>query len=430
MRPTNLLLALSLLACGGDPSSTPPTSERPSADGADAGTAGGSIGSAAPGGDAAAPPAAASPAAALTFEPLDADGDCAGLLPERAPEPVTVTVDPAGGTCAAGTSDGTGAVALPVVREGGAARWQVYGSDGAPRGAFDAQPAVVPAPAGFHALVVHPGAAGGDPRVEHVLFGADGGAVVASRVTPDPLERTAFGWDLSADPGGGAFVVVRSTHLRGNHWSVVDAHRFAGGGQARWPGGVAVGSDDSAMEPMFLGGGVSTRGESLVLAQDSAFLDASWLDADGHGLAASDREERSDDVVGPGVEHAIDVVPLLDGGVAVRSDGTFRRAYAHLATTSSPLPGWLAERAASTFRFTRGEAGYAVFPAAGRPSADCTQRIDLVSPTGRLCGRVVLREEGSACTTGAVDQGWDGTVVQQSGRSACAYRVWPRLLAR
>lgn len=44
--------------------------------------------------------------------------------------------------------------------------------------------------------------------------------------------------------------------------------------------------------------------------------------------------------------------------------------------------------------------------------------------------RVVLREAGTGCTTGAVDQGWDGTVVQQSGKDACTYRYWPGLLGR
>jgi hypothetical protein len=65
----------------------------------------------------------------------------------------------------------------------------------------------------------------------------------------------------------------------------------------------------------------------------------------------------------------------------------------------------------------------------GTLSADCTQSIELLAPSGRLCGRIVLHEDGAGCTTGEVDQGWDGTVVQQSGHDACRYRWWPRLLA-
>jgi hypothetical protein len=432
MRPASLLLALSLLACEGDPASTPPPSGPSPGNGSNGSDPAGTPTNQAPDlpGEQPAGVPVGDPLAPASFELVDASGDCAGLVPDRAPEPVVVRRDPAAGSCGAGVSDGTGSVAIAALREGGLATFQVYGPDGARRDAFDAEPGIVPTSSGWLGIDVRPHPAGGDPLVDHVAFGPDGRAGTRTTVSPDREARTSFRWDLSPDPEGGSFVVIRSTHLFGNHWSAVEAHRFDGGGAPRWPGGVPAGGDDSAMEPMFLGGGVSTRGEALLLAQDSAFLDATWFDRNGHDLAASDREERSDDVVGPGVEHDIDVLPLLDGSVAVRSNGTFRRAYAHLATTSAPLPAWLAERATSSFRFTRGNAGYAVFPPPGRPSADCTQRIELVSASGRVCGRVVLREEGSACTGGAVDQGWDGTVVQQSGRDACTYRFWPRLLAR
>jgi hypothetical protein len=37
-------------------------------------------------------------------------------------------------------------------------------------------------------------------------------------------------------------------------------------------------------------------------------------------------------------------------------------------------------------------------------------------------------DDATGCSTGAIDQGWDGTVVQQSGKDACTYRWWPGLL--
>ena len=104
------------------------------------------------------------------------------------------------------------------------------------------------------------------------------------------------------------------------------------------------------------------------------------------------------------------------------------RIYPRLATRTVPLPDWLAARSAWTFRITRGNAGYAVFPPPGAASADCTQAFALVAPSGRLCLRVTLREDGAGCTTGALDQGWDGTVVQQSGHDPCTFRWWPGLL--
>jgi hypothetical protein len=36
--------------------------------------------------------------------------------------------------------------------------------------------------------------------------------------------------------------------------------------------------------------------------------------------------------------------------------------------------------------------------------------------------------DAGPCTTGAIDQGWDGTVVQQASADACTYRWWPRML--
>jgi hypothetical protein len=239
----------------------------------------------------------------------------------------------------------------------------------------------------------------------------------------------AFRWELAPDPAGGSLVVTRMTSLGGNHWSRVDAHRFAASGDHA---DAAVEVVPSPSEPLFFGGGVSTSGDALVLAQHSAQLDVAWIARGASGPIAAATAERVEDsaaVVGAGLTHALDLLPLLDGGVAVRSDGTWRRRYDHLATVSGALPDWLAQRPDWSFRFTRGNRGHAAFPPPGRASADCTQSIDLVSPSGLLCGRVTLREEGSGCTTGVVDQGWDGTVVQQSGNDPCTYRWWPRLLA-
>jgi hypothetical protein len=110
-------------------------------------------------------------------------------------------------------------------------------------------------------------------------------------------------------------------------------------------------------------------------------------------------------------------------------NGAYTLRLAHHSLAREDPPAWLTSREGWTFRFTRGNRGYASFEPAGRSAPDCTQRIDLVSPGGRLCGRITLREEGSGCVTGNLDQGWDGTVVQQSATDACSFRWWPRLLA-
>ena len=417
MRPAMRVCALALLlACHG---AAPAGTGAPSSGG---------------GPDAPGSPGEAPGGAAVTFERLDDGGDCAGVVPARAVEPVVVRRVPAPGeACTGGTTDGTGSLALGARGPSGATRWQVLGPDGAPRGGFSADAPLLAQPSGWHAIASTGAAGGEDAAAELLAVGPDGRVLRRELVTPDPSAAVYPRWSLGADPAGGSLAAVRSTALAGNHWSsVVALRRDAAGGPA-WPAAARVWTVPSALEPMFLAGGVSTRGDALVLSQRSAFLDVSWLEPrDGAPVAgaAAEQAEPSAPVVGTSLAPVIELAPLLDGGLAVRADGTFRRAYAHRATTSSALPPWLAERAVWSIRFTRGNAAYAALPPAGQVSADCTQRIDLLSASGRLCGRAVLREEGGGCTTGAVDQGWDGTVVQQSGKDACTFLLWPRLLAR
>jgi hypothetical protein len=399
-----------LLACGG--------LDGPAADSAGAPALGES---AAP----ATPQAAGVPgSAALTIERLDGDGECAALVPDSAPEPITVQLTaPDGGTCLGGTADGTGAVALAVRDGEGGLSWQARSADGRLLGTFAAR-TLVAAPDGWQGL------AGDGEVIDHVSIAPDGRVRRSSAISPNPAERTGFRFELAQDPSGGSVVLFRSVTVAGNHWNALDAFRFDASGAPRWPEPVAVSSDPDASEPYFMAAGVSTTGAALLLFQDSAFLRARWVEPSGARYADTADPEASDDVVGEGLRHDLEVAPLLDGSLAIRSDGTWRRRYAPLASRSEPLPSWLGERAGWSYRFTRGNAGYAVLEAAGRASPDCAQRIDLVAPSGRLCGRVTLRESGTDCTTGALDQGWDGTVVQQSGTNACTVRWWPRLLAR
>ncbi len=414
-RPLVLVLGSSalaaVLACGGG--TTPAASPDPGTAAVDAPSAVG------PG----TTPGAAT-ASSLSVERLDAAAECDALVPTSAPEPVTVRLTaPAGGTCVAGNADGTGAVALGVRDAAGALTWQATSRDGRPLGTFAAE-ALVAAPDGWQGL------AGVDGAVEHLSVAPDGRVRRASPISPDPALRTGFRSRLAQDPQGGSVVLFRSVTVAGNHWNALDAFRFDASGAPRWPEAVPVSSDPDAAEPYFMAAGVSTTGSALMLFQDSAYLRARWVEPSGAAVADAGEPEASAAVVGEGLSHDVDVAPLLDGGLAVRSDGAWLRRYAPLATRSEPLPSWLAERARWGYRLTRGNAGYAALEPAGEASPDCAQRIELVAPSGRLCGRITIRESAQGCTTGALDQGWDGTVVQQSGKDACTFRWWPGLLAR
>jgi hypothetical protein len=167
--------------------------------------------------------------------------------------------------------------------------------------------------------------------------------------------------------------------------------------------------------------GISNAGEALVLEFGSGGgLTVRWLGRDGAPAAPA-----ATDPNGSGGQ----LLPLLDGSLVVAQGTGYTRRYPHLATASVPAPAWLSARVNQTFRFTRGNRGYAFFPPAGQNSADCTQAVEVLAPSGRRCARLTFRRDGNACVTGSIDQGWDGTVVQQASSGACGWRSWPGLLA-
>jgi hypothetical protein len=184
------------------------------------------------------------------------------------------------------------------------------------------------------------------------------------------------------------------------------------------------------------GVGVSILGEALAI-EDGATGSLSgrsilhWVRPDGSHARPPADEGDSYALLG---SSEIELAPLLDGSIAVRAAGTeWTRRYRHLADRSEPGPAWLTGRSQWTFRNTRGNRGYAFFPQSGwrgETSADCSQAVELRAPSGRLCGEVTLMNPGGPCRTGYADQGWDGTVIERNARETCAYRWWPRLLAK
>jgi hypothetical protein len=420
VRAPTVVLLMWALACGGRDPSPPPAQPAPPAPPSSPSSP---TTPATPGDPAPAPSAPA----AVTFERLDASGECDGLVPERAPPAVTIAVAAAGGACGGGVSAGTGHVAVRL-GVGADTRWQAFEADGTPRKTFAGWP-VLPQPEGWDTVVATPVADGGS-RVEHVAIGPDGTARRSADVSSDPALVLTHGWHVAGDPAGGALALVAGTDRFHNHWAGLTTQRFDASGAPRWAAPVTFGArSDPTIS--FLAAGITRSGEALALWQHSAWLDVAWLDAGGALVAEADLAEPQETVLGSlQLTHDLALAPLLDGGLALRVDGAFRRVYPRLATTSAPPPAWLADRARWSYRFTRGNAGYALFPPAGEPSPGCDQGVELRAPSGRLCGRVVLHGNGQACTTGAVDHGWDGTVVQQASSGACTWRFWPKLLAR
>jgi hypothetical protein len=331
--------------------------------------------------------------------------------------------------CAGGISDGSGHVAVSGLPAYGGAVWKAFGPDGSERGQFVGWP-LVPEPSGWHGLDIKPRENMGT-RVLHQRFSPRGELLDVADANSDPDQLQSEAWSLAQDPRGGCFTLVGEMDLFHNHWTRLEAQRFDEAGRPVWPQPLAFNSNDDRAF-LFVAAGVSVRGDALALRQSASSVDVTWIRPDGAPVAEAVRAEPYAELTGSADvrKYQVELVPLLDGDLAVRVDGTFRRRYPHLGTQTAALPAWLAARSAWTFRFTRGNHGYALFPPRGQAAPRCDQAIELLAPSGRLCGRVTLVGAGDACETGVVDQGWDGTVVQQRARSACAWRFWPGLLAR
>jgi hypothetical protein len=213
-------------------------------------------------------------------------------------------------------------------------------------------------------------------------------------------------------------------------WHEVGGDGTCGGSARRYDALGATRGSPGAVGCFHLGAAVSSRGEALVLEDrrgDLREVWIHWLRADGSAARAASREGLLAEVFQGG---APELAPLLDGSIAVSDGGRWTRRSPHLSERSEAAPAWLAgQPVGTTFRNTRGNRGYALFPPPAE-SADCSQAVELRAPSGRLCGKVTLRDPGGSCRAAAVDQGWDGTVVQASGPEPCSWRWWPRLLAR
>jgi hypothetical protein len=353
----------------------------------------------------------------LSIQTIDSGGDCAGLVPASLPAPATATfAPPPGFSCAAGTSDGTGAVALGARDAAGEGFWQTFTPGGDARGTFQAWP-VFTEPSGWQGGVAVRNAPGGQTvQVAVLTFSPSGGLVARVDLNDQPYPWTGIGgWELQQDPLGGSALFMTWSAPNGPWREVL---RFDASGALRGRGRID--------EPYFMAHGVSNRGDAMALSYTGG-PSLQWIAPDGTTeLRGADWDSFRAQAMGF-------AQPLLDGSlVASDASGPYGRQFPYLAAAGVPGPSWLRTYAGWTLHFTRGNRGYAFLEPAGDFRGGCDQDIDLVSPSGRLCGRItVLAEPGGSggCTTGSLDQGWDGTVVQQSQRDGCRFRWWPRLLA-
>jgi hypothetical protein len=139
--------------------------------------------------------------------------------------------------------------------------------------------------------------------------------------------------------------------------------------------------------------------------------------------------------VGPGKLYERAGDGLFLSGFVSAGEASWLGQFDAQATSMSPPPTWLATRPGTALHMVRGGKGYAVLPMAENSPA-CEQKVEVISPSGQVCGSSTFSIGGGACTTNSIIVGYDGTVVQQGPREretcsandhvcTCTYRYWP-----
>jgi hypothetical protein len=195
------------------------------------------------------------------------------------------------------------------------------------------------------------------------------------------------------------------------------------------------------------GAGIDDLGRVLVLQDGSSLgsaVAAQWLDENGAAITSS--------FAVPGVSapqqsvfvlnsQFFDTLPLVGGGLAIRTSSQWMAVIPSGSTAVQPAPAWLAAHGGDALqRLPDSRPGYAVLPKRATV-APCAQQVALISPAGNFCGAEELPIDANTCTTRDVTLGLDGTLLQMlpgdreqnplPGRDdvhTCTLRYWPAAL--
>ena len=223
---------------------------------------------------------------------------------------------------------------------------------------------------------------------------------------------------------------------------------FGATGSIRW------GPRDLSTDSLVFGVGVDLKGRALVIqsgyGQCSGCILGQWFERDGTALTGSFTLIEG---FTPGPATWFDTAPLIGGGLAVRrvdarASGQLRGFTSSWlltldsgSTSGRSAPAWMTSRNNTNLALARGGRAYAVL-ANGGDGERCTQKLEVVSPSGNSCGSfdLAMTNDGSTCDNWDLGLGLDGTVVQHlpaqleqaldsSGRTrSCTIRFWPAAL--
>ena len=344
--------------------------------------------------------------------------ECDGLVPARLPDPnsarMLLNQSGAGPNygCLEGTSDGLGAVVV-----GGQNAFQphdtpmrFFAPNGEQSGEYTAVGFVpIPQQSGFLGLDIY------GANFEHDVLALASDGSVRRRVDD---ARTA---GIAANDPLGGMVVWSAPDLSAE--GELRAYDFKG--ELRW----AV--------PMTLGGlletlGVDREGNVLLLTRHSSGdipdgLDGQWVSHEGAPVGGPFAAVR----IGDFRPSEFTLFPRVGNGLFLKHRSTTKSewlaAFGPRSSEVGAVPAWLAAHPDASLHMIHGGRGYAILPAPGQSVARCEQVIEIVAPSGRSCGMVSLPISDSACTTGSVAVGYDGTVIQRlpSDSAACEGSLCP-----
>jgi hypothetical protein len=321
------------------------------------------------------------------------DSDCDGLKPEPAGAALTFQTAPVTATtfvgCEPGTADGSGNLALSYATNPAPPTWHYSFLDpgGTVLGKADFQglKTVIAQLAGYEGVVQQ-----GSPILYQL--GKDGKVLKA--VT---LKGASRGFN---DPSGG--VVVYEEDVT-KHFQAYDASA-----NLRW-------DVNFSPETGFNTLGVDRQGHVLVLFDGTSRYGAGtlagfWIDHEGKNKGTVFRA-----VDGLSSTTGIELATRVNDGLFLSQNGKWLREFPSRGTSSQGAPDWLGQKAPTKLRMAHGGTAYALLPLDGSTASPCAQQIEIVAPSGASCVTLPFPIPGggaAACTTGALEVGYDGTVLQ------------------
>lgn len=341
------------------------------------------------------------------------DADCDGLAPESVGAPSGTHAMQADRVYCTATVDGSGALALQMTNalepQNGAVHF--VGPDGTLRGS---------SPAGTNAFLLGrlstfegiaytnlPQGGGWVPQAWD-----DGGHLVAQGASHPGFPSVV------EDPLGGMAVLSRETTPPS-----VENYDERGNLRFRTP----LSSQLSAVG----GFAVDRLGNTFVMGDSSAFdksVVAQWIDHDGVASKAFQllgRQREWNHLEG-------NVIVRVNSGLFVHGDDWWELD--SMSTQVAPPPAWfLAARPEEIYGMQMVRNGRAYGIIYGASGADCTTPVEIVTASGKSCGKASFRAGPGGCFWASAQIGYDGTFVQRvpppdnvcsGGVCSCTWHWW------